>query len=297
MLILAEAAGFEAFVGRLHPLLLHFPIALLIFAALLETGRWVIGKREHASISAATCLVFGTLLCVLTVWAGWELAEHESETGQLVEWHRWTAIATLALAVLATVALGLRRWKGPQWTGAHVGLLLLSGVMVAVSGHFGAEMVWGPGWVLEPLRAADPSGAADPSPQTPSDLPSIDADPPVQETSIGWSDVEPIFANHCEKCHGPKRQKAGLQLVPWSVMFSGEMGDWVVSPGDPSTSLLHTLITLPATHDDVMPPTGKADPLSGAQIKLITDWISAGAPGPQGQTPPQPDADAETAGA
>ena len=81
MLILAEAAGFEAFVGRLHPLLLHFPIALLIFAALLETGRWVIGKREHASISAATCLVFGTLLCVLTVWAGWELAEHESETG------------------------------------------------------------------------------------------------------------------------------------------------------------------------------------------------------------------------
>jgi len=272
MLVLADSGGLEVLIGRLHPLLLHFPIALLVVAAGLETIRWVAGKREAPSPTAAGCLLIGTAMALLSVWAGWELAEHEGEAGQLVELHRWTAIATLALAVLASIALMLRRWKGRDWTGAHVGLTLLAAVMVAVSGHFGAEMVWGEGWVLEPLKGVEQ--------ETPAAVPMAEA-PPT------WGDVESILTAHCEKCHGPKRQKAGLQLVPWAAMFEGAIGEWVVAPGDVDASLLCKLITLPAGSEDAMPPEGKADPLTPAQVTTIKAWIAGGATGPGGQHPPK----------
>ena len=52
-----------ALLGRLHPLLIHFPIALVIAAALAE--------------GAATI-------------AGWRLAlAPEMEASPLLEWHRW----------------------------------------------------------------------------------------------------------------------------------------------------------------------------------------------------------------
>ena len=97
MMVLASG-DLEWFIGRLHPLLLHFPIALLMLAAGVESIRWVIRRRDHMSPTASTCLWVGLLMCVLTVWAGWELADQQGETGELVTLHRWTGIATLVLA-------------------------------------------------------------------------------------------------------------------------------------------------------------------------------------------------------
>jgi len=183
--------------------------------------------------------------------------------------HRWTAVATLAAAALAAGAWTMRRLKGRDWTGAHVSLLLVAAVLVAVSGHFGAEMKWGEGWLTKPSSRAEP------------------AVPPPAGPTVGWADVSPILTQHCEKCHGPKRQKAGLQLVPWSAMFGGDPADWVVTPGDPEGSLMHTAITLAPAEEGAMPPEGKADPLSEDQVALLTRWIQDGAPGPDGAKPPE----------
>ena len=101
MWLIASASQFEQVIGRLHPLLLHFPIALILVAATIEAARYMLGKRETASPAASVCLWIGFLTAIPTVWAGWELAEYSGDTGTLVGLHRWTAIASLAVMALA----------------------------------------------------------------------------------------------------------------------------------------------------------------------------------------------------
>jgi mono/diheme cytochrome c family protein/uncharacterized membrane protein len=274
MWLIASASQFEQVIGRLHPLLLHFPLALILVAAAIEAVRYMLGKREVASPAASVCLWIGFLMAIPTVWAGWELAEYGGDTGTLVGLHRWTAIASLVVMALAVGAWIMRRIRGADWAGTHVGILLVAALLVGVAGHFGAEMVWGENWLFGPLTAEQTEESSESAPQ--------------QSAGVGWSDVEPIFLAHCQKCHGPKRQKNGLQLVPWPTMFAGTATDQVIDPGNPSSSLLYHAITLPAGEDDHMPPMDEGDPLTDKQIGRIAKWITDGATGPDGQRPPEP---------
>jgi len=92
---------------------------------------------------------------------------------------------------------------------------------------------------------------------------------------MGDANAMSIFAAKCQQCHGPQRQKGGVQLLPLEMIFSGSEEYWYVKKGDPGASELMRRITLPADHDDVMPPDG--DMLSAVEIKVIEDWIRSGA--------------------
>ena len=87
--------------------------------------------------------------------------------------------------------------------------------------------------------------------------------------------IEGVLEARCGQCHGPRKQKAGVQVVPVEAMFTGPQEDWVVIPGRPAQSILIDRISLPAGHDDVMPPEGA--PLTAAQISELKTWISGGA--------------------
>src|SRR5579872_7512008 len=57
-------------------------------------------------------------------------------------------------------------------------------------------------------------------------------------------DIEPIFAGHCFKCHGPEKQKSGLRLdLKESAFKGGDSGEPAVAPGDPAHSHLLGLVT------------------------------------------------------
>lgn len=265
MLLLTMDAYWQVF-GRFHPLLIHFPLALILVAACIEGTRYAIGRRDQPSPTAAICLWIGLVMGGLALWAGWVLADYTGEEESVVSLHRWTGVATISLLALAAAALLMRQWKGRDWAAPHVGLTLLAAVTAAICGHFGGEMVWGEGWVFGPLKAA----------------------PQQSGQVVEWSSVELILVDHCQKCHGPKRQKEGLQLVPWEKMFAGDSVDWVVVPGDAAASRMNTLITLPSESEDIMPPSDKGKPLSSEQVQLLVEWINAGAIGPGGQKPPAP---------
>ena len=56
-----------AFVGRLHPLLLHFPIALVIAAALAECAAIVSGNEDWRTVAIGNVLagaVFALLAAI-----------------------------------------------------------------------------------------------------------------------------------------------------------------------------------------------------------------------------------------
>jgi cytochrome c551/c552 len=92
--------------------------------------------------------------------------------------------------------------------------------------------------------------------------------------------IRPLLSEHCYTCHGPDvaQRKAKLRLDTKEGAF-GELrsGGRAVVPGKPDQSeLVHRVSSTDA--DEVMPPPGKAKPLSPAEIDVLKRWVAAGAP-------------------
>jgi len=88
--------------------------------------------------------------------------------------------------------------------------------------------------------------------------------------------VAPLFRDHCIGCHGETRQKAGLRLDSLAEVMLGSRHGAVVQPGDANHSELLTRISLPASDDKAMPPSGKT-PLTDDEVTVIRLWIAGGA--------------------
>src|SRR5688572_6574376 len=78
------------------------------------------------------------------------------------------------------------------------------------------------------------------------------AEPSFFETRVG-----PILEKHCVTCHGPEKKKAKLRLDSFEHLQRGSETGEIVIAGDIKESELFYRITLPATHEDVMPSDGK----------------------------------------
>ena len=90
-------------------------------------------------------------------------------------------------------------------------------------------------------------------------------------------DIQPIFAEHCTKCHGSEKPKGGLNMTKRSGMVKRlKSGEQAVAPHHPEKSeLLRRLTT--SDPDELMPPKGEGKKLSAEQQALIRQWISSGA--------------------
>ena len=102
--------------------------------------------------------------------------------------------------------------------------------------------------------------------------------PSVQGAGVDFvRDIQPIFAEHCYQCHGPKRQEAGFRLdhKP-SALKGGDLGVAIV-PGKAADSLL--LHAVNGTNPKLKMPR-KGERLTREQIAVLSTWIDAGAPWP-----------------
>jgi len=84
-------------------------------------------------------------------------------------------------------------------------------------------------------------------------------------------DIQPIFAESCYSCHGPKVQMAGLRL---DVRPNGN----IIIPGDAAKSTL--IQRLSATDAQKRMPMG-GQPLTAEKIDLVRRWIASGAAWPE----------------
>ncbi len=87
--------------------------------------------------------------------------------------------------------------------------------------------------------------------------------------------VRPVLVEHCQKCHGPKKQEAGLRLDSRQAALKGGDNGPAIVPGKPDESLLVGAVR--HTGDVQMPPDGK---LNEAQIEALSQWVRLGAPWP-----------------
>ena len=88
--------------------------------------------------------------------------------------------------------------------------------------------------------------------------------------------IQPIFVEHCAKCHGPEKTQGKMRLDTVAGIQQKMAADpKLLVPGEPDNSELYERITLPDKNPKRMPKM--TDPLSKEAIELIGNWIKQGA--------------------
>ena len=130
-------------VGRLHPLLVHFPIGLVLIAAVAEvvamtTGRWDWRAVAVGNVRAGAVFAIGAAI------AGWCLGSSPGmETTSSLEWHRWLGTIAAVAVFGAALATAGGRGRSPLALWVYRITLFWAAALVAVTGHLGGLLVWG----------------------------------------------------------------------------------------------------------------------------------------------------------
>jgi uncharacterized membrane protein len=283
-----ERGDFSQFIGRFHPLVVHFPIALVLLAALLEcVGLFDRGKAIHAS--AGFILALATVSALAAAFLGWMLGRNGGYEGSLVTRHMWGGIS---LAAALVVCCAVRAWNTKLYSVA----LLATVCLLAWTSDQGGKLTHGAGFMTEhmpgSLRAllnvppvtkkpVAANSLAPPAASSPVSVPSnVSTSSHVASSpaSVAFfvSRVEPIFDDKCVQCHGPEKVKGELRLDTFELVMRGGKDGSVVKPGDPKNSELYRRVSLPRDAKDAMPAEGKPG-LAETELKVIEFWIASGA--------------------
>jgi uncharacterized membrane protein len=138
---------FLGWLGRFHVVLVHFPIALLVLAAVMELWSALRGVRDTAP-AVRLCVLFAAMGAAAAALLGWFHAifgGYASTSSETFALHRWTGTSAGLLAVGVAIVseaesrLGMRTWlfRALLWTAA---------LLVGVAGHLGGLLVYGDGY-------------------------------------------------------------------------------------------------------------------------------------------------------
>ncbi len=125
------------YAGKYHLLVLHFPIAFLLAAALAQWHGVATGRGGKI---VTTLLGFGTIGAIAAATLGWMYAYDSVYFGddeKLLLWHRWLGTGTASAATIVALA---RNRLGPRALG--LALTVCAG-LVAAAAHFGASLAHG----------------------------------------------------------------------------------------------------------------------------------------------------------
>ncbi len=232
------------FMGRFHPLILHFPIVLIIVAVINSFTReqpW-----QHILLPLTTSL---TLITALT---GFFLSMESGTRGELLIRHQWLG---------AGIALMMAAWYGLRNTGSNpkIAMYLLKGltvVLILVTGHYGGMVTHGPDFLTWP------------SPKGRQELTVLPDDPLIYDHL-----VQPVLKAKCISCHNENKSKGGLILSGYSKMLEGGDSGPGIDPDDPGNSEVLRRIRLPIDDEAHMPPPEKKQ-LTAEEIALFEGWVN-----------------------
>ena len=283
-----EHGNLGQFLGRLHPLLVHGPVALIALVPLMEIAglrpRWA-----HLRSAAGWVLAIAVVAAFAAAFDGWLLAWSGGYRGRDVTRHMWGGVWLAAACALACGARSAAA-RGGFARGAYPALLAFCMGLMVWTGHGGGAISHGDGFLTDKMPArlrtwlgmpARPAEAA-PAAQSPAAaaLPAAahggaaSADP--SNPAFYRLHIAPLFARSCVSCHKPEKHKGGLRMDSYERLMLGGDDGAVVVPGNPKSSDLVRRLRLPPGDDDSMPSDGDK-PMATEEIQMIERWIAAGA--------------------
>jgi uncharacterized membrane protein len=127
--------------GRFHLLVLHFPIALLVVAAVAEL--WASGRKQMVpSPGVRLCLLSGAATAVVAAALGWCYAAvgHGADAPDSLFWHRWLGTAAAGWSVVAALVMERDVRRGKRGSLGQL-TVLFGATLVGVAAYFGGELV------------------------------------------------------------------------------------------------------------------------------------------------------------
>ena len=242
-------------VGRMHPLLLHLPIGLLVISFIL----WIARKNiENASFQKIFILVLQVtaFTSALTALMGFFLSREGGYDENILSKHKVLGIIT---AILGYTLLLIYQ-SVPEKRFLFGTAMTLSLVLMIVGGHYGSILTHGEGFVLQPLQ-----GERETEDQK-----------VTGSSSLFAAAVRPILKSKCFSCHNERKAKGGLIMTTEDKILEGGKNGPIWKSGDALNSHIIQNIDLPLEDKKHMPPKGKPQ-LNQDEIDLLFAWIQSGA--------------------
>ncbi|NIJ52892.1 FN3 associated domain-containing protein [Dyadobacter arcticus] len=242
-------------VGRMHPLVLHFPLVVLILYSL-----WVViiekpdSTRWNAELGESL-LIIGTFTAAVAAFSGFVLSKEDGYESDTLQWHKWLGVA---ISLTSLIWYASRKYLAP-WklsSKAVAGVFL---VLLFVGGHLGGNLTHGEDFLMSPLG------------------PSVDETPKVafEEAKVYDNLVRPVLEQKCLSCHNEEKSKGNLQMQTQALLTKGGKGGVLWDTTKADLGLLIGRLHLPLDDKKHMPPRGKVQ-LTEEELVLLAAWVKSG---------------------
>ncbi len=243
-------------VGRMHPLLLHFPIVLLVLCIFWEVFSSLKNSLPNQQPTIGdTLLLLTSFTAVVSALMGLLLSKEAGYAQEVLALHKWSGVAVSFLSFA---------WYTFRHTIRHVkivGILTATAAvfLVIVTGHLGANITHGENFLLAPVSKDK------------------QAPPVLFEDAIIYANmVQPIFMAKCISCHNDKKAKGELVMETFAKLLKGGKDGALWDSTHKDLGLLMSRLHLPLDNKKHMPPTGKPQ-LTEDEVAIIYHWIRSGA--------------------
>jgi uncharacterized membrane protein len=242
--------------GRMHPLILHFPIVLLVltvFWELLPRKR----KTEMTAVSAIgdSLLLSAAITAVVTSLIGLFLSREDGYEPTVLLWHKWGGVFISFLSLIwYAFRRQVRQVKGLMVTTAMIGL-----AGIVMTGHQGANITHGENFLLAPLASS-------------AEQPNLLLEDAVVYTHM----VKPVLEAKCIGCHNQQKAKGELLMETEASLLKGGKSGVLWDTTAKDFGLLMRRVHLPLENKKHMPPKGKPQ-LTEQEIAILYNWVKGGA--------------------
>ena len=243
-------------VGRMHPLLLHFPIALLILYIIWSLFLERKFNENGSSVKYVDgLLLLSALTASLTALMGIFLSREDDYDPNALLLHKWSGIL---ISVLTCVWYAFKE-KIKNFQLVKIPMALMCFAAVIVAGHQGAGITHGKDYVFAPIMKVD-------------DAPQV----LLEDAEVYAHMVRPILQSKCMSCHNSRKAKGELVMETEETLLKGGKTGKLWDSTAEDYGLLIQRIHLPLEAKKHMPPKGKPQ-LTEEEVFILYAWIKGNA--------------------
>ena len=281
LMMASEKSALKGLLGAFHPGLVHFPIALLTIAALLEVFQ-ILRKRREPAAGTPILAYFAAAAAVPATFFGFMLADYESTEGSLIDLHQWLGIASTVVALTAAGCAVKAKTCNGSLIGLRLSLILGAG-LVGATGYIGGELVFGEGHIwkhVQQMLGIEPKKPQLAPKSDEKSAPNVPA--PVGDKVDFAKEIAPMIKDMCFRCHGGEKVKGKFKLNTKADAFAEAASGKPIIPNKSSISKFYTSLVAEPDTDEYMPPVKEKVRPSKEQIAKVKKWIDQGAEWPEG---------------